>query len=118
MAGMWTTFSHLLSGEELVLGEFPLWDCSELLGESLSDLAGAGVRLGQERKDILVKNPTKADAHSHKDSMTWRSRSALMNGLGDVMKRGGRGRWTSIDTHLPTWGVLSGGDPEPRCEDH
>ena len=51
---MWTTFSHLLFGEELVLGVFPLWDCSELLGESLSDLAGAGVRLGQERKDILV----------------------------------------------------------------
>ena len=89
-----------------MLGVVPLWDCSELQGEGLSDLAGAGVLLGQERKDFLVKNPTKADAHSHKDSMTWRSRRALMNGLGDIMKRGGRGHWTSIDTHLPTWGVL------------
>ena len=89
-----------------MLGVFPLWDCSEVLGESLSDLAGAGVFLGQERKDILVKNPTKAVVHSHKDSMTRRSRIALMSGLGDIMKRGGRGHWTSIDTHLPTWGVL------------
>lgn len=89
-----------------MLGVVPLWGCSELLGEGLSDLAGAGVLLGQERKDILVKNPTKADAHSHKDSMTQRSRSALMNGLGDIMKGGGRGHWMSIDTHLPTWGVL------------
>ena len=56
-----------------MLGVFPLWDCSEVLGESLSDLAGAGVFLGQERKDILVKNPTKAVIHSHKDSMTRRS---------------------------------------------
>lgn len=53
--------SHTSSGEELVLGVFPLWDCSERSWESLSDLAGAGVFLGQERKDILVKNPTKAD---------------------------------------------------------